>query len=123
MAEGPFVLKHNGKYYLSYSANHTRSHDYAVGYAISDTPTGPFARYEGNPILKSGSGLYGAGHHSFTTSKDGERLICAYHVHNSAEKLRPRLFCADAAEFVKNPGGGVDILVIHGPSEESTAVI
>ncbi len=123
VAEGPFVLKHGGKYYLTYSANHTRSHDYAVGYAVSESPTGPFVRYRGNPILRSGGSLLGTGHHSFTTSKDGKRLICAYHVHNGPEKLRPRLFCVDAAEFVKNPDGGDDILVIHGPSEESTAVI
>lgn len=32
VAEGPFVLKHKGKYYLSYSANDTRSIYYAIGY-------------------------------------------------------------------------------------------
>ena len=31
VAEGPFVLKHKGKYYLSYSANDTRSIYYAIG--------------------------------------------------------------------------------------------
>ena len=35
--EGPFVLKHKGKYYLSYSANTYESQHYAVGYAVSDS--------------------------------------------------------------------------------------
>ena len=52
VVEGPFVLKHNGKYYLTYSANHTRSVDYAVGCAISDSPMGPFQKVAYNPILK-----------------------------------------------------------------------
>lgn len=38
IAEGPFVLKHNGIYYLTYSANHTCCKDYAVGYATSKNP-------------------------------------------------------------------------------------
>jgi len=50
VVEGPFVLKHKGKYYLTYSANHTRSEDYAIGYAVSDSPLGPFEKYENNPI-------------------------------------------------------------------------
>ena len=59
VAEGPFMLKHNGKYYLTYSANHFRTPDYAVGYAVADTPLGPFQKFEGNPILKKNEGIVG----------------------------------------------------------------
>lgn len=52
VTEGPFVLAHKGKYYLSYSANDTRSIFYAIGYAVSDRPDGPFIKYKGNPILQ-----------------------------------------------------------------------
>ena len=42
VAEGPFVIKHEGKYYLTYSANGYTCRDYAIGYAVSDSPLGPF---------------------------------------------------------------------------------
>jgi beta-xylosidase len=42
VAEGPSVLKHNGLYYLFYTANDFRNPDYAVGYATSSNPLGPW---------------------------------------------------------------------------------
>jgi len=113
VAEGPFVLKHNGKYYLTYSANDYQSPDYAVGYAVSDHPMGPFVKYAGNPILKKDERVQGTGHHSFTTSKDGSTLLCVYHIHNSLTKVHPRLTCIDPAKFVPAPDGGDDVLVIE----------
>lgn len=114
VAEGPFVLKHNGIYYLTYSANHTRCQDYAVGVAMSESPTGPFVKFAGNPILHRNDKFCGVGHHSFTTSKDGNTLICAYHCHDSLQNFKPRRFCLNTAQFV--PGlNGVDELVINGP--------
>ena len=116
VVEGPFMLKHNGKYYLTYSANHFRSPYYAIGYAVSDSPLGPFKKFEGNPILVKNDHVNGTGHHSFTTSKDGKKLICVYHCHKSLTQIHPRMTCIDPAEFVPNPAGGDDILVIHGPT-------
>lgn len=116
VTEGPFMLKHNGKYYLTYSANHFRSPDYAIGYAVSDSPLGPFVKYEGNPILHRNENVNGVGHHSFTTSRDGKQRICVYHSHNSLTAIHPRLTCIDRAEFLPSPTGGEDILVIHGPT-------
>ncbi len=115
VTEGPFVLKHNGKYYLTYSANHTRSEDYAIGYAVSDSPYGPFKKYEGNPVLHKTAHVNGTGHHSFVRSIDGEELICVYHCHYSKEKFQPRMVCIDRAEFVANENSD-DILMIHGPT-------
>lgn len=117
VAEGPFVLKHNGLYYLTYSANHTRCQDYAIGYAVSDSPFGPFKKYAGNPILHRNDKVVGTGHHSFARFDDG-RILCSYHCHCSTEKFLPRKVCLDWAEFVKDPSGGDDILVINGPTKE-----
>ena len=50
--EGPFLLKHKGRYYLSYSANDCSSPFYAVGYAVSDQPLGEYKKFSGNPILQ-----------------------------------------------------------------------
>ena len=116
VAEGPFVLKHNGLYYLSYSCNHTRCKDYAVGYAVSDSPTGPFERYENNPILYKNKELCGVGHHSFCMSTDGKTLLCAYHCHSARpDSYKPRRFCLATAEFKEIPNKR-DILIINGPN-------
>lgn len=115
VAEGPFVLKHKGLYYLTYSCNHTRCKDYAVGYAVSSCPTGPFERYEGNPILSRNDKICGLGHHSFCTTVDGKGLLCAYHCHGPyTDSYKPRRFCLATAEF-KELTNGTDILVINGP--------
>ena len=118
VVEGAFVLKHNGKYYLTYSANHTRCEDYAVGCAVSDRPMGPFTKVSYNPILKKSDALNGTGHHSFTTSKDGRELVCVYHARPGRDTACARMTCVDRAEFVPDPAGGDDILVIHGPTAE-----
>lgn len=114
IAEGPFTVKHNGLYYLTYSCNHTRCIDYGVGYAISSSPIGPFKKYEGNPILIRKGRLLGVGHHSFFNAEDGT-LYCAYHCHNIySDNFKPRMFCLNTAEFIKSENG-IDKLVINGP--------
>ncbi len=113
VAEGPFMLKHKGKYYLTYSANDYRSIDYAIGYAVSDSPLGPFVKYEGNPILHRNENVSGVGHHSFTYSKDGSQRICVYHRHRTMTEVHPRTTCIDKAWFDEN-----DVLHINGPTSD-----
>lgn len=86
--EGPFVLKHNGKYYLMYSANFYGSEDYSVGYAVADKPMGPFVKAEENPILSKDleNGISGPGHNSVTVGLDGETLYTVYHTHTFPER-------------------------------------
>lgn len=105
VAEGPFVLKHNGLYYLSYSVNHTRCEDYAVAYAVSDKPFGPFVRAENNPILHKPADLVGTGHHSFMPTADKDKYICAFHCHSgNPDNFKPRMVCLSAAGFEKQQG-------------------
>ena len=89
IVEGPFVIKHDGKYYLTYSANDYKSHDYAVGYAVADNVKGPYVKIEKAPILHRPANMVGAGHHSFFTDKEG-KLRIVFHVHNSETKIHPR---------------------------------
>lgn len=85
--EGPFVLERDDTYYLMYSANFYASPEYAVGYATSDNPMGPFTKSEHNPILSSDleNGVSGPGHNSVTVGPDGETLLAVYHIHTSPE--------------------------------------
>ena len=115
VAEGPFVLKHKGLYYITYSCNHTRCKDYSVGYATSTSPIGPFKKYKSNPVLKRNDTLCGIGHHSFAYSTDGETLLCAFHCHGDRpDNFKPRRFCLCTAEF-KEQKNSEDILIINGP--------
>lgn len=110
--EGPFVLRRGARYYLTYSANDFRSPDYAVGYAVSDSPLGPFVRAAENPILRRSDFCSGTGHHSFVSAPDGT-LLCVYHTHRSPAQVHPRMTCIDRAAFVD------DRLVIYGPTQSA----
>lgn len=88
--EGPGVIKLYGKYYLFYSANHFMSKDYAVGYAVADSPYGPWVKYSGNPIINTSiMGENGCGHGDVFKGA-GNQLYYVYHVHNSKSKATPR---------------------------------
>ena len=113
-SEGPFVLKNNGKYFLTYSVNDFQSVYYSIGCAVSESPLGPFKKLKGNPILKRSEFVNGTGHHSFTTAKDGS-IICVYHTHNSPTVVLPRKTCIDKAEFGVNEFGE-ETIIIHGPT-------
>ena len=113
--EGPFVMKHKGKYYMSYSANHTWENNYAIGYAVAESPLGEYVRYEGNPILAGNEFANSPGHHCFTTTPDGKELLCVYHTHYSKEQVNPRVMNIDRARFAENPHGD-DILEVDGPN-------
>ncbi|MDQ0415078.1 glycoside hydrolase family 43 protein [Mesobacillus stamsii] len=85
--EGPFVIKNDHKYYLMYSANFYASSDYGVGYAVSDSPMGPFKKSDENPILSKDleNGISGPGHNSVTVGLDGKTLYTVYHTHTDPE--------------------------------------
>lgn len=114
--EGPFVLKHNGKYFLTYSANDYRDPMYGIGVSVADNPMGPFVKPKNAPILKGTSAVNGTGHHSFTTTKDGKKLICVYHTHFSTTEVEPRTTCIDKAEFYYDEDLKMDYLRILGPT-------
>ncbi len=62
VTEGPWIIPHDGRYYLLYSGSGANTPDYAVGYAVADHPLGPFTRAPHNPIIHRSEGLYGPGH-------------------------------------------------------------
>lgn len=81
--EGSFIIRHDNTYYMMYSANYFGGQNYAVGYATSTSPLGPFQKANNNPVLqkntRSGGKVSGTGHNSVTWSKDGKTLYCVYH--------------------------------------------
>ena len=113
--EGPFVIKHNGTYYLTYSGNHFESPDYGVGYATSSSPMGPWTKYEYNPIMKSNLVVPGAGHHSLVYSPDNTELFMVYHTHYNTSSTEPRKLAIDRVHFVPQ-ASGPDAMEVWGPT-------
>lgn len=94
--EGPCVIKQDGFYYLMYSSGFYASPTYSTGYAVSQSPLGPFVKAQENPILCSVQGkLSGPGHNSVVTAADGQ-MYCVFHEHtfeNNPSENRRMCIC------------------------------
>lgn len=101
--EGPFVLKHDGRYYMTYSANSYESPFYGIGYATADQVTGPWTKYDGNPILQKPGELVGVGHSAMFTDKEGQLRI-VFHSHYSETAIHPRYMNISTVNFVEKEG-------------------
>ena len=82
--EGPAVLKHEGKIFLTYSASETGS-AYCMGMLtisededLLDPNNWSKSRI---PILRTDEekGIFGPGHNSFVKSEDGKKDLCVFH--------------------------------------------
>ncbi|GAB3527660.1 glycoside hydrolase family 43 protein [Pontibacter brevis] len=112
VAEGPTVLKHNNLYYMTYSANDFRNPDYAVGYATSSSPLGPWVKQETSPIISTKSiAEKGTGHGDFVKDKRGN-LVYVFHTHHSDTAVAPRRTAIIKAEFSKSSDGAEDKLIV-----------
>ncbi len=61
--EGPWMFRHEQRYYLTYTAPGTEWRTYGMGCYISENPLGPFTYQPRNPILLDRHGLvHGPGH-------------------------------------------------------------
>jgi len=105
VTEGPTVLKKDNLYYLFYSANDFRNPDYAVGYATSKSPLGPWTKYNGSPIIsKANIKQNGTGHGDFLVDAKGN-LQYVFHIHYADQQVSPRATVIVAAKFVKEKDG------------------
>ena len=113
--EGPFIIKHNGTYYMTYSGNGYTCKDYAIGVATSESINGPWQKVDYNPILRRPNQLVGVGHHSFFRDAKG-KLRIVFHAHSSDTKVHPRDTHIGYVSFKKNPNGGPDIISVDTES-------
>jgi beta-xylosidase len=107
--EGSFVLKRNGVYYMTYSANSYESQMYGVGVATATNIAGPWIKYANNPILQKPGKLVGVGHSAMFTDKQG-KLRIVFHAHNSATQIHPRHMYISIVTFENKDGK--EIMVI-----------
>ncbi|MDR1742650.1 MAG: glycoside hydrolase family 43 protein [Dysgonamonadaceae bacterium] len=87
--EGPFVIKHKGLYYMTYSANSYESPFYGVGCATATDPMGVWTKYDENPLLQNPGDLVGVGHSALFTDKAG-KLRIVFHAHKDKNNIHPR---------------------------------
>jgi beta-xylosidase len=98
VTEGPFMLKRNGIYYMMYSGSGADSRFYAIGYATSKSPLGPFVKYAGNPIVQAGGNVIGPGHHCVVEGPD-KKLWMIYHQKKTPDISWPRFLALDPLWF------------------------
>ena len=79
--EGTYVFYRKGKYYFLWSEDDTRSPNYRVRYAISDSPLGKFTIPENNLILAKDTlqGIFGTGHNSVLQIPGKDEWYMVYH--------------------------------------------
>ncbi len=79
--EGIYVFYRNGLYYFLWSEDDTRSENYRVRYATSQSPTGPLNIPKDNLILAKdpSKGIYGTGHNSVLQVPGKDEWYIVYH--------------------------------------------
>lgn len=119
--EGSFIFRHDDTYYMMYSSNFYGGPYYAVGYATSKNPLGPFTKSADNPVLQrnndKGGEVFCTGHNMVL--QDGDKMYCVYHAHtNYTDSLTQAIYgntrrIAFIDEMEITPEGK---LVVHGPT-------
>lgn len=112
VTEAPWMIRHQGVYYLLYSGGSADSENYAIGYATATHPLGPFIKYRGNPIIRKGGGIFGPGHVSVIPDQAG-KLWMVYHQQKDETRGWNRIICIDPLWF---DGKGV----LHGKASRLT---
>lgn len=112
--EGSYTFKHDGTYYIMYSANFYGGPNYAVGYATGNSPLGPFTKAENNPVLEKniekGGEVTGTGHNSLVFLDD--RIYCVYHGRTKASGDE-RVVFIDELKLLED-----GTLIVEGPTTE-----
>ena len=96
--EGPFVWRHDGRYWAMFSVNNFNHKWYGMGLATADSPLGPWHKQTSGPVLRQSADLAGPGCAGLIDSPDGRELWCYYHVHLAADGY-PRQLAISRARY------------------------
>ncbi|MBN1782641.1 family 43 glycosylhydrolase [bacterium] len=106
--EGTEVFFRNGKYYFLWSENDTRSADYRVRYATSDSPEGKLTIPANNLVIAKDNErrIYGTGHNCVLYVPDSSKWFIIYHRFTRPDGIRMgsaagynREVCIDELQF------------------------
>lgn len=117
--EGPAVVEHGGRLFMTYSASAT-DENYAMGLLWADASAdlldpGSWAK-SAEPVLTSSPqySIFGPGHNSFTTGEDGETVMLVYHARTYTEIDGDPLWNPDRHTFVKPLKWDADGMPVFG---------
>lgn len=123
IVEAPYMIKSNGKYYMTYSVNGCWNKFYNVCYAVSDSPLGNYEKpytsggqwtnlllgYPGTNVTNStvfnqwAGFASGTAHHCFFNI--GDQIMIGYHAHQNRDnnsRYEERYFAFDYLHFDEN---------------------
>ncbi len=104
VVEAPTMWRQNEEYVLFYSGNSYAGLEYAVGYAMCESPVGPCEEAEENPILKTlleRPPVIGPGHQTVVTDDQGQTWLVyhAWEVATSGTKTDRRFMWIDRLDW------------------------
>ncbi len=117
--EGPAVVKHGNRIFMTYSASAT-DENYAVGLLWADEDADLLDSTawtkSKKPVLTSSPeySIYGPGHNSFTLAEDGETDMLVYHARTYTEIEGDPLWNPDRHTFVKPLRWDADGMPVFG---------
>jgi hypothetical protein len=127
--EGPWMTKHDGKYYLQYAAPGTEWNVYSDGVYVSEYPLGPFKYQTYNPFSsKPGGFIRGAGHGSTMKDEYGNYWHVAtmqISVKNKFERrigLFPAGFDGDGQLYCNTAFGDYPQRILPGPTDHTKGI-
>lgn len=108
--EGSYMFRKGGRYYFMWSEGGWTGPDYAVAYAIGDSPLGPFHRI-GKILQQDSTVATGAGHHSILHAPRSKHWYIVYHRRPLGETdANHRVVSIDELRF--GPDGRIEPVVI-----------
>jgi hypothetical protein len=105
VVENPWPVKSGSTYVLLYSGG-AYTGRYGMGYATSSSPTGPFVKSGGNPILAEAAGVLSPGGGMLATGPRGGSWL-VYHGRRGS-RSSPRELRIDRVHFATGPAVAVD---------------
>lgn len=120
--EGSFMVKHDGKYYMTYTEGSYRTNEYSVHVAVSDDPLLGFKKLspeEGGQVCYGGlaGDINGTGHHAMVRNSDTGEYWILYHRHDTNlgfEEGEGRSISTDRVQWVMN-SLGFEVPCTNGP--------
>ncbi|MCI3278366.1 family 43 glycosylhydrolase [Streptomyces cylindrosporus] len=131
--EGPEVLQHDGRTFVTYSASHCGTPDYKLGQLelTGSDPLDPASwTKKSTPVFtrNDAAGVYGPGHNGFFTSPDGTENWIVYHANSTTTGGCGNTRSTRAQKFTWNADGtpnfGTPVALgtsLPGPSGETAA--
>jgi len=105
--EGAWMIKHQGRYFLTYSAAGTEHRAYAMGAYIGTSPLGSFKPQARNPIFRTTAGLVTGTSHGSIIKGPGDRWWVFYTIAAGAAHGFERRVGMDLVEF--DAGGDITV--------------